>query len=241
LNRPRNLSSKKKNVVLKLSGSLFFSEQFESVVSSISKVLEVKKEMRLVLVAGGGKTAREYISIAKKVGADEATLDEIGIAVSRVNAQVLAAACGEIAIQRVPETLGELVEAVDLGREEQRVVVIGGLHPGQSTNAVGVLAAEKLKASLFVNATDVDGVYTRDPRKFPDARPLSSVTPNELENLLLSASMEAGGYDLMDPVALRLLERSKIPSWIVRCEPKVIEDLLLTGRSPRGTEIVFDR
>jgi uridylate kinase len=231
--------SEEETIVLKLSGSLFFSDRFDDVASTIVRVLERKTALRLVLVAGGGKTAREYIEVAGKLGADQASLDEIGIAVSRINARVLAAALGGIAVQRIPKSLGELVEAVELGSPEKRAVVIGGLHPGQSTNAVGALAAEKLKASLFVNATDVAQVYTEDPKKFPDAKPLSSVTPGELGRILGSESMRAGSYDLMDPVALKLVERSKIRTWIIRCDPETIEEVLSKGGPSLGTEIVF--
>jgi uridylate kinase len=115
---------------------------------------------------------------------------------------------------------------------------LGGLHPGQSTNAVGALVAEKLKADRFVNATDVEGVYSKDPRKYPDAKKLSKVTPRELSEILGNESMMAGGYDLMDQVALKLIERSKIKTWIIKCDEKRIKEAL-SGSRIEGTEIVF--
>jgi len=222
-------------VVLKLSGSLFFSEEFERVVKAISNALRKRSGLQIAIVAGGGSKAREYIAVAAKAGADQATLDEIGIMVSRVNAFVLSSSLGELSATSVPHTLIEVVEAM----KGARAVVLGGLHPGQSTNAVGTLVAEKLKAKKFVNATDVDGVYTRDPRKFEDAKRLDVVTPKELSKIIGSESMAAGAYDLMDPVALKLIERSQIHTWIVKCEAKIIEAALL-DRKVVGTEIVFE-
>jgi uridylate kinase len=222
-------------IVLKLSGSLFFSEEFERVVKVISNALRKKPTLQIAIVAGGGSKAREYIAVAAKAGADQATLDEIGIMVSRVNAFVLASSMGELSAASVPHTLSEVVDAM----KGARAVVLGGLHPGQSTNAVGTLVAEKLKAKKFVNATDVDGVYTRDPRKFEDARRLDIVTPKELAKIVGSESMAAGAYDLMDPVALKLIERSHIRTWIVKCNAKIIEAALL-DRKIVGTEIVFN-
>ena len=236
----RASSQRIETVVLKLSGSLFFSEEFERVASTLIKVLKKNSSLRLVIVAGGGSTAREYIGIARKLGADQATQDEIGIAVSRVNAQVLAAAMGGVARQEVPKSLSEMVKLSELDTSSRHAVVMGGLHPGQSTNAVGALAAEKLKAKQFLNATDVDAVYSKDPKKYPDAKPIRKVTASELEKILGSESMQAGGYDLMDPIALKLIERSRIPTWIMKCKSKVIEKALVEGK-PEGTEIVFDR
>jgi uridylate kinase len=230
-------SSKEQTVVLKLSGSLFFSEEFESVVKAIRSSVEENSRLKVALVAGGGKKAREYIAVAEKFGTDQATLDEIGISVSRLNALVLATSLGSLSVSFVPRTLRQVTETLSV-YGDKRIVVLGGLHPGQSTNAVGALVAEKLRADKFVNATDVEGVFTKDPRKYSDAKRLEKVTPNELSRILGEESMRAGGYDLMDPVALKLIERSKIHTWIIKCAPKQIATALTSGKID-GTEIVF--
>jgi uridylate kinase len=225
-------------VVLKLSGSLFFSKEFDRVVSVLQTTVRDKSGLKIAVVTGGGTRAREYIEVAKRFGADQATMDEIGISVSRLNALVLASALGRISVSYVPKTLREVSESLE-SHQVKRVVVLGGLHPGQSTNAVGALVAEKLRAHRFINATDVDGVFTKDPRKFPNAKRLDRVTSKELSRILGSESMMAGAYDLMDPVALKLIERSKIKTWIIRCEAKHIKDALM-GSKIEGTEIVVN-
>ena len=60
-----------------------------------------------------------------------------------------------------PTTLQEVRHA-----DDGLIVVAGGLHPGQSTNGTAALIAEKVKAEQFLNATDVDGVYDKDPNKY---------------------------------------------------------------------------
>jgi uridylate kinase len=230
---------KKEIIVLKLSGSLFFSKEFEKLAINLKRVLSKKKNLRLVIVAGGGQTAREYIGVASKLGADQSSMDELGIRVSQLNALVMSKALGNFAIDRIPTTLEELVEAFEVSLQGKQAVVLGGLHPGQSTNAVAALVSEKLRASLFLNATDVDGVYSKDPRKFRDAKRLSAVTPSELSRILKSESMKAGGYDLMDPVALKLIERSKIRTRIIKCDALTISSTLL-GQNVAGTRIRFD-
>ncbi len=221
-------------LVLKLSGSLFFSDSFDGVTKAVKEALTKRKDLKLVLIAGGGNKAREYIEIASAKGADPATMDEIGIMVSRINAMILAISLGEFSEAKVPENLGELVESI----RSNRAVAIGGLHPGQSTNAVGAIVAEKLRAKRFINATDVDGVHTKDPKKFKDAKRISQLTPKELEKIMGEESMHPGAYDLMDPVALKLVERSKIDTWIIKCEPKHIESALMDKRLG-GSEIIF--
>ncbi|MCX8191829.1 MAG: hypothetical protein N3F06_03385, partial [Nitrososphaerales archaeon] len=76
--------------------------------------------------------------------------------------------------------------------------------------------AERVGAKLFINATDVDGVYTSDPRTDKDAKLLKKVTIKELMKILLEGKMNAGTYELMDLVALKIIERSKIPTRIVK-------------------------
>mgnify|MGYP003322302267 CR=1 FL=1 len=134
------------------------------------------KSLQPVLVAGGGKIARHFISHARSSGADESTLDELGIEISRLNAKLLIYAFKGKAYPHPPTTLTEVKHAVDSGL----IVVTGGLHPGQSTNGTAALIAEKVKATEFLNATDVDGVYDSDPSKNKDAKKFKQI---ELKNL----------------------------------------------------------
>ncbi len=228
---------KDKILVMKLSGSLFFSDEFKKVVLMLRDVISRKRDVKLVIVAGGGPNARNYIQVARELGADQTTMDEIGIEVSRLNAMVLATALGDIAFKSAPSTLSKLVKAMDASGPSKRIIVMGGLHPGQSTNAVGALVSEKLRAEAFVNATDVDGVYNRDPRKHHGAKRLDVVTPKKLSKILERESMQAGAYDLMDPVALKLIQRSKIQTWITKSDASTLRDFI-AGKK-KGTQIVF--
>ena len=232
-------SDNNKIIVLKLSGSLFFSEEFKKVVATLKQVLSKERNLKLVIISGGGPYARKYIETARELGADQTTMDEIGIEVSRLNAMVLASALGNSAQSSVPSTLSKLVKTTETFSTSKRIVVIGGLYPGQSTNAVGALVTEKLRAEAFVNATDVDGVYDKDPRKFHDAKRLGVVSVKELSKILQGESMQAGAYDLMDPVALKLIQRSRIQTWIIKCDSNTIREFL-TGRRKKGTRILFE-
>jgi uridylate kinase len=225
--------------VVKLSGSLFSSPLFGEVTKTIQKALTAQKELMLILIAGGGATARKYIEAGSQLGLDQATLDELGIESSRLNASLLVEALQPFVFREIPKDLAGLIELFVKMEivADKRIVICGGLHPGQSTNAVAALTAEKTKASLLVNATDVDGVYNKDPARFKDAMKLETVTPWKLSEILGNESVQAGTYDLMDPVALKLISRSKIPTRIIKCDSSSLSKVLRGERD--GTEIVF--
>ena len=156
----------KKRVVIKLSGRVFGMDNVKVLKDYASFLVKISKICQPVIIAGGGKIARHYITHARSSGADESTLDELGIEISRLNAKLLIYALKQKAYSHPPTTLQEVRHAVDSGL----IVVTGGLHPGQSTNGTAALIAEKIKASEFLNATDVDGVYDKDPNRYKNAK-----------------------------------------------------------------------
>jgi uridylate kinase len=203
-------------IAVKLGG---FSFPLELGVEEIKKYGGLFSELKrkgnqLIVVTGGGKNARKYIEAARKLGASEAVCDQIGILVTRLNARLLITSMGDDAYPKVPET----VEDLRLYFESGKVIVMGGLQPGHSTNAVTALAAESIGASVLVNLTNVDGVYTADPKKDPKAKKFDEISTDKLLSLISGEEMTAGSYELLDPVSVRIIERSHIPTWIVSGE-----------------------
>jgi uridylate kinase len=205
--------------VVKLCGFTFAGEERKPLVEEYVKLFkELVGEYHLVIVAGGGEIARHYIRAARDMDVPESLCDHLGILVSRLNARLLVDGLSEYAFPEVPTTIDELKHYFASGK----IVAMGGLTPGHSTNAVAAIAAETTRADLFVNATDVDGVYTSDPSKDPKAEKLDEVTVDRLGEILSKTEIMAGGYDLMDPLALRIIQRSKIPT------------VILNGRTPNN-------
>jgi len=223
----------KKIIVIKLSGKVFGIEQTKNLKDYARFFVKISKICQPILIAGGGKIARHYISNARSSGADESTLDELGIEISRLNAKLLIYALKDKAYPHPPTTLPEVKNAVESGL----IVVAGGLHPGQSTNGTAALIAEKVKASEFLNATDVNGIYDSDPNKNKKAKMFKRIDLKDLRNLLVHEDSMAGGYDLMDIVALKVIERSKIKTRIIKADIKIIEKALKGMRT--GTEIIL--
>jgi len=223
----------KKRIVIKLSGKVFGMDNTKTLKDYATFLVKISKICQPVVVAGGGKIARHYISHARSSGADESTLDELGIEVSRLNARLLIYALKNKAYPHPPTNLQEVRHAVDSGL----IVVAGGLHPGQSTNATAALIAEKIQATVFLNATDVDGIYDSDPNKNKNAKKFKRVDLKSLRRLLIHEDFVAGGYDLMDIVALKVIERSKIKTRVLKADIKKLEKAI--KGVPVGTEIII--
>lgn len=223
----------KKRIVIKLSGKVFGMDSTKTLKDYATFLVKISKICQPVIVAGGGKIARHYISHARLSGADESTLDELGIEVSRLNAKLLIYALKNNAYPHPPTNLQEVRHAVDSGL----IVVTGGLHPGQSTNATAALIAEKIHATVFLNATDVDGIYDSDPNKNKNAKKFKRVDLKNLRRLLIHEDFVAGGYDLMDIVALKVIERSKIKTRVLKADIKKLEKAI--KGIPVGTEIII--
>lgn len=233
MDRTSGGSSRPSRVVIKLSGSLFpfppktaLLKPFATYFRSLNR-----RGVQPILVTGGGVAARTYIDRAREFGQDEASLDEIGIWASRLNAGLLIAALGNAAFPSVPTTLDEAAAAAT----SRKIVVAGGLHPGHSTNATAALIAEKTKARFFLNATDVDGVYTGDPRTDRTAKKFKRISTRQLARLVARSPMGAGTYDLMDLVALKIIERSHLPTQVIQCTLPAIR-AAIDGKQP-GTLI----
>ncbi|MGB7935143.1 MAG: UMP kinase [Nitrososphaeraceae archaeon] len=227
------VSKQKKILVIKLSGSVFnFKTTSKSLKEYAQVLLDIQTKVQPVVVSGGGIIARHYVNLARSLGSDESSLDEMGIEISRLNAMLVSAALGDSVYPVIPSNLEEISIACQSGK----IVVSGGLHPGQSTNATAALICEKIKADRFLNATDVDGIYDSDPKKNAKAKMFKEITIKKCLDLLNNESTQAGNYELMDIVAMKVIERSKIPTYVIKSDPKVIRNLIMKNRQT-GTKI----
>ncbi|PUA31042.1 MAG: hypothetical protein B9J98_08010 [Candidatus Terraquivivens tikiterensis] len=199
------------NLVLKLSGHLISSgERIDHrLMAEYARLLRELYEGKgkWVVVVGGGEVARRYVEVARLLGADEVMCDEVATMITRANARLMAACLGDVAHQRIPTSTEELRELA----VEGKIVVMGGLQPGQSTIAVAALAASIIRAERLIVTTDVDGIYTSDPKVDPNARPLPQVSLSQLSRMIAELPQTAGKYPLIDNLAIAVLQRSGIP------------------------------
>ena len=168
--------------VLSVGGSIIVPENPDveflgKFVKMCTSWLDEDKTRRLILVAGGGAPARVYQNAYKDVAqitgmeTDPNTADWIGIMATRINAQLLKSCFGSYCKNDV--VYNPTLE--DLSFDGQ-VLVASGWKPGFSTDTDAVYLGEKFDAKTIVNLSNIVKVYTDDPRKNPDAKPLDSIS-----------------------------------------------------------------
>jgi len=223
-------------VVISIGGSILAPELDSNRVAAHAEVIEslAAEGCEVGLVVGGGGVARDYITAARDLGANEVQLDQLGIDVTRINARLLISALGS-GVKPTPATdydaAGDALRRGDIS-------VMGGITPGQTTDAVAAAFAEYVDADLLVYATSTDGVYDADPEADPEAIKYTTMSPSELVDLIVPMSRNAGASAPVDILAAKLIERSGMRTVVLDgSEPSNIETAVLGG-DHTGTDII---
>ncbi|HHY00329.1 MAG TPA: UMP kinase [Methanothermobacter sp.] len=202
-------------IVITIGGSIIIKDHNYKKFQDYATVLrDMATEHQVMVVVGGGRTARDYIGVARDLEASEAICDDIGIEVTRLNARLLITALGEDAYPRVPHNFSQALEFSLSGK----IVIMGGTEPAHSTDAVGSILAEFIGADLLLNATSVDGLFDKDPNKYPEAQIIEEITPKYMMEMLADKEMKAGTYEFLDKTAIQIIGRSKIRTVILNGE-----------------------
>ena len=218
-------------IVLSLGGSVF-GMNADRIRRFANVIEDVAKEHKMFVVVGGGRVAREYIGIARELGADDTFCDYIGIGATRLNAMLLISAL-KSAPRKIPE---DFIQAYELSLNHN-VVVMGGTFPGHTTDATSALLAEFINADLLLNATSVDGVYSEDPRVNPNAKRFERIKVCDLIEIVAKQEAKAGGSFVLDLLALKIIQRSKIKTVVFLGEPENISKVVKGDFEGIGTLI----
>jgi len=197
-------------LVIKLGGSIFFESSNKINTHLVAAYADLMRKFqklghKLGVVIGGGNLAKNYITQIRQFAFPESIYDEIGIAFTRINAYTFCILLGDVAVLPVPTNWNEILPHL----ANNKIIVIGGMQPGQSTNAVSAILAEFLRADYLINLTNVDGVYDRHP-SLPDAKLITKLNYKTFKKIVSSQDSHAGRYPLFDLVALSIAERSKL-------------------------------
>lgn len=203
-----------KRILLKLSGEVLAGEKGTGLdfdmVNSVCKVIKECADMgvQIGIVVGGGNFWRGRSS----GDMDRTRADHMGMLATVMNSLALQESliqCGNDAvvmtaldIQRVAEPFNK-DKAVKL--MENGSIVIFGCGTGSpffSTDSGAALRAAEIGADIFFKATNVDGVFDKDPNKYPDAVKFDTVTHDKLLEMHLG---------VMDNTAAALAQNSSMP------------------------------
>ena len=227
--------------ILSVGGSIVAPDKpdvafLSSFIPALGEWLSENNERRLILVIGGGAPARVYqkaytdtLAALNASGADDAA-DWLGIMATRLNAELVKALCGSLCKNEVVYNPTEKIEF------SGRILVASGWKPGFSTDNDAVILAEKFAANTVINLSNIEKVYTDDPRKNPDAKPLECISWPEFRKMV-GDDWTPGKNAPFDPVASKKAETMKLT--VICAAGKNIENIknILNGKAFIGTTI----
>lgn len=220
-------------VVVSIGGSVLIPEKDDAVyIKKLADMLsKVAKKVDLIVVCGGGKIARYYTTTGKDLGGSVYQLDELGIGVTRINAGLLMIALGDAAAnKKIPHTVKTCVKNAAPGK----ISIMGGTVPGHTTDAVSAMIARLWKADRIVNASNVEAVYSADPRTNPDAKRYETMTIDELKSIVYSKH-DAGRSSVFDPLGVKIAKQCQIDLLMVNGRDFGELENAILGKKIKGT------
>ena len=223
---------KYRRVLLKVSGeALMGTGQFGIDVDTIDRIARDVKEAaeagsEICMVVGGGNIFRGLAGSAK--GIDRATADYMGMLATVMNALAMQAGLERTGVSsRVQSAIAmnNVCEPYVRRRairhmEKGRVVIFaaGTGNPFFTTDTAAALRAAEMACDAMLKATQVDGVYSADPKKFPDAKRYDSLSYHEVL---------AKNLQVMDAAAISLSRENRIPILVFSlAEPGALAEVL---------------
>lgn len=190
-------------IVISLGGSLIVPDNVDiqflkDFISLIKAQVAIGK--RFAIIAGGGHIAREYRDALVALGVEDTTiLDEMGITATRMNAELLRQLMGTLAEPQI------FLDPTQTTLTDKPVLVGGGWKPGHSSDGSAVGLAKSIGATKLINLSNIEYVYTADPRIDPNATPIEKITWTDFR-VLLPNEWQPGSNTPFDPIAAKMAE-----------------------------------
>jgi len=217
-----------KRILISLGGSLLVPGEIDIAFITAFKLSIIKyleKGYSFILVTGGGKTARKYIDAADAITViTDEDKDWLGIHTTRLNAHLIRTVFREYAHPRINTNPHNLEDFYDF---KEGVLVAAGWRPGCSTDYDSVLLAKYLDVKKIINLSNIDYVYDKDPRFFPDAIKKEKMTWPEFR-ALVGDVWSPGMSAPFDPIASKLAQEAGM------------EVAILNGDNIANLEAYFD-
>jgi uridylate kinase len=227
--------------VISLGGSIVapggVDENFlKDFVSLVRRMIEADEKRRFIFVVGGGGPARDWqkayrnVQEASSRPAPGEEADWIGIMATRLNAQLVKAVMGDWCTQAVVTNPTQVEPFMG------RVLVASGWKPGFSSDYDAVLLAERFQAPVVINLSNIERVYTGDPRTNANVKPIDAISWVDFR-ALVGDEWVPGKNAPFDPVASR--HAAKIGLKVICAAGKNLPNLekILNGEEFTGTLI----
>jgi len=224
--------------VISLGGSIVapnnvdtdFLKNFAELIRSF---IEIDNSRHFILVVGGGGPARSWQNAYREISAGnfkDEEADWIGITATRLNAQLVKAVLSEWCSQEV------VINPCEVDPLTGHVLVAAGWKPGFSTDYDAVLLAERFGADMVINLSNIEKVYTADPKIDPGAKPIDKISWADFR-IMVGDEWVPGKNVPFDPIASR--HAQKIGLKVICAAGKDLENLkkILNGEDFFGTTI----
>lgn len=224
-------------IVMSVGGSLIVPDGIDTVfLTRFKNLIEQQIALygrRFILIAGGGRTARRYQDAAAEVTElDPEDLDWMGIHATRLNGHLLRTIFRDLAY---PVMITNPDESADVPKDAS-LIVASGYRPGSSTDLRAVQIATRRGAQKLVNLSNIDYVYSADPRTNPDAQKIEDISWHDFMELI-PKEWNPGLSSPFDPVAARAAEAAEIEVSIINGAQMAELEHYLNGEPFIGTRI----
>ena len=228
--------SQNETIVMSVGGSLIvpdgiatdFLKDFKSFIDS-----ETANGRRFIIIAGGGRTARNYQEAASTVtDLKNEDLDWMGIHATRLNGHLLRTIFRDSA-HRVMITNPDDIQDVP---KDEKIIIASGYRPGASTDLRAVQIAQLIGAKKVINLSNIDYVYTADPRTDDTAEKIERISWTEFRNLI-PKEWDPGLSSPFDPVAAKEADEAGIGVAIINGDKLSEVAKYLTDNDFTGTAI----
>ncbi len=195
---------------MSVGGSLIVPDQIDTnFLNNLKQFIESQARLygrRFIIIAGGGKTARRYQDAAKAVSTlDSEDLDWIGLHATRLNGHLLRTVFKDQAYRVMITNPDDILDAP----KDALVIIAAGYRPGASTDLRAVQIAEKIGAKKVINLSNIDYVYTADPKTDKTAEKIEDITWPEFRKLI-PETWDPGLSTPFDPIAAKEAEVNNI-------------------------------
>lgn len=226
-------------IVLSLGGSLVvppegiaisFLQKFNTFIRT---QLKKHPNRQFFIIVGGGGTTRHYQHAARSVVGHELEaedLDWLGIHATRLNAHLVRTIFRDIAHPY-------LLKHYEIIRKVTEPVVVGaGWKPGWSTDYCAAMACEDYNVKTIINMSNIDQVYTADPRKDKNAKTIDSISWSDFRHIVGDVWVP-GMNAPFDPIASKKAEELSLKVVVLNGHNLSNLQAALDGQSFTGTVI----
>lgn len=227
-----------KTIVMALGGSVMvpdeinveFLKRFRKFILLFLKN-NTPRHCRFIIVAGGGKIARDYQRAANEIiRLPSEDKDWIGIHATRINAHLLRTIFREKACPTVLDNPHKPLKT------RRPIIIASGWRPGWSTDYIAMILAKRFHSSTVIIAGRPSHVYDKDNGKYKDAKKLTDLTWKEYRKLI-TRRWSPGLPSPVDPIAAKEAQRAKITAVVIRGDNLQNLKNVLLNKKFEGTTI----